>query len=53
MRIFASQQGDEPEAKPKLLLRIRQRGCGVKRPFAARVLFFNGLLNYSPKGVAR
>ena len=44
MRIFESQQGGEAEAKLTLLLRIRQRCCGAKRPFSVRALFFNGLL---------
>ena len=37
-------QGADPEAKLLLLLRISQRSQNVKGPFAARVLFFNGLL---------
>jgi len=44
MRISASGQGAKPEAKSRLLLRISQRSHGAERPFAARVLFFNGLL---------
>jgi len=44
MRILAFWQGAEPEAKLLLLLRIPQRSQSGKRPFAARVLFFNGLL---------
>ena len=38
-----SEQDAKLEAKWLLLLRISQRSSGAKRPFAARVLFFNGL----------
>ncbi len=42
MRSFGADQGAEPEAKPKLLLRIRQRRAGSKRPFAALNTFSTG-----------
>ena len=42
MRGFGSDRGAEPEAKPELLLRIRQRRAGPKDPCAAQPTFSPG-----------